>query len=39
MGEAEFGLDVFGDNLLARRLYESAGYDIASLHMHKQLSP
>jgi ribosomal protein S18 acetylase RimI-like enzyme len=31
------GLNVFGPNTAARNLYESAGYEIASLQMHKEL--
>ncbi len=37
-GATDIGLNVFGANRVARRLYESAGYDIASLHMRKRLS-
>jgi hypothetical protein len=33
------GLNVFGPNTVARTLYESAGYQVASLQMHKALSP
>ena len=32
------GLNVFGPNTVARNLYESAGYEVATLQMHKQLS-
>ncbi len=38
-GATEIGLNVFGGNHVARGLYETAGYDIASLHMRKRLSP
>ena len=31
------GLDVFADNQVARRLYESSGYETTSLHMRKGL--
>ena len=32
------GLNVFGPNAVARKLYESAGYEVSSLQMHKELS-
>jgi len=32
------GLNVFGPNTVARKLYESAGYKIASLQMRKELT-
>ncbi|MGD0983165.1 MAG: GNAT family N-acetyltransferase [Acidimicrobiales bacterium] len=38
-GVTAMGLNVFGPNTVARNLYESAGYEIATLQMHKQLSP
>ncbi len=33
----ELGLNVFGDNVAARRLYESLGYVDVSVRMHKPL--
>ena len=36
-GVGTIGLNVFGPNTAARNLYESAGYEIASLQMHKEL--
>ena len=38
-GEATIGLNVFGPNTVARNLYESAGYEVASLQMRKELAP
>ena len=38
-GVKAIGLNVFGPNTVARTLYESAGYQVASLQMHKELSP
>lgn len=38
-GMARLGLNVFGANTTARRLYESAGYETMSLQMSKGLSP
>ena len=38
-GVKAIGLNVFGSNTVARKLYESAGYEIASLKMHKVLLP
>ena len=38
-GVKVIGLNVFGPNTIARKLYESAGYEIASLQMHKVLLP
>jgi ribosomal protein S18 acetylase RimI-like enzyme len=32
------GLNVFGTNSVARRLYESSGYEISSVYMHKRLT-
>ncbi len=34
-GVATIGLNVFGENHVARRLYESAGYETTSLQMRK----
>jgi GNAT superfamily N-acetyltransferase len=36
-GANTLGLNVFGENAVARNLYESCGYRIASLHMRKTL--
>jgi ribosomal protein S18 acetylase RimI-like enzyme len=33
------GLNVFGSNAVARELYQSSGYETASLHLRKQLRP
>lgn len=32
-------LNVFGSNVVARHLYETSGYEVASIHMTKDLSP
>jgi GNAT superfamily N-acetyltransferase len=37
-GVQTIGLNVFGTNTVARRLYESAGYDTTTLQMRKKLS-
>lgn len=37
-GLTSIGLNVFGGNRVARDLYESNGYTIGSMHMHKTLS-
>ena len=37
-GATSIGLHVFGANTVARRLYESAGYQTTSLIMHKPLA-
>lgn len=37
-GAGEIGLNVFGCNTVARRLYESLGYETVSMQMRKQLS-
>jgi GNAT superfamily N-acetyltransferase len=37
-GADSIGLNVFGPNHVARRLYESAGYDVTALQMRKGLS-
>jgi ribosomal protein S18 acetylase RimI-like enzyme len=36
-GSKAIGLDVFGTNTVARRLYESSGYQITSMNMRKEL--
>ncbi len=36
-GVDSIGLNVFGPNLIARNLYESAGYDISSMQLRKRL--
>jgi ribosomal protein S18 acetylase RimI-like enzyme len=36
-GAASIGLNVFGTNAVARSLYESAGYSVATLQMNKPL--
>jgi GNAT superfamily N-acetyltransferase len=36
-GAAGLGLNVFGSNQVARNLYESAGYQVSSLQMRKEL--
>jgi ribosomal protein S18 acetylase RimI-like enzyme len=38
-GFSSIGLNVFGPNTVARSLYESAGYEVASLQMRKDLAP
>jgi ribosomal protein S18 acetylase RimI-like enzyme len=38
-GVTTMGLNVFGPNNVARSLYESAGYEVASLQMRKELEP
>ena len=38
-GFAAIGLNVFGPNTVARNLYESAGYEVSSLQMRKELRP
>jgi ribosomal protein S18 acetylase RimI-like enzyme len=38
-GVKTIGLNVFGPNAVARHLYESAGYEVASLQMRKELAP
>lgn len=37
-GATDLGLNVFGHNLVARHLYESLGYETASVQMRKILS-
>jgi ribosomal protein S18 acetylase RimI-like enzyme len=36
-GVTALGLNVFGENLIARRLYESAGYEATTVQMRKRL--
>jgi len=36
-GHTEIGLNVFGSNAVARRLYESLGYGVSSIQMRKPL--
>ena len=36
-GVAELGLNVFGDNTVARRLYESLGFEVAAQQMVKTI--
>jgi GNAT superfamily N-acetyltransferase len=36
-GSKAIGLNVFGTNTVARRLYESSGYQITSMNMRKEL--
>ena len=36
-GIKSLGLNVFGGNVIAQRLYESAGYQVTSTHMRKRL--
>ena len=36
-GHVEIGLNVFGSNAVARRLYESLGYGVSSIQMRKPL--
>ena len=38
-GAAEIALNVFGDNTVARGLYESSGYEVTALQMRKPLEP
>ncbi|HET9092124.1 MAG TPA: GNAT family N-acetyltransferase [Acidimicrobiales bacterium] len=38
-GVEALGLNVFGSNAVARRLYESSGYEISTLQMRKRLAP
>jgi ribosomal protein S18 acetylase RimI-like enzyme len=38
-GGTSVGLNLFGGNVVARRLYESSGYDITWLDMRKGLTP
>lgn len=38
LGAASLALNVFGDNRIARRLYESSGYEVTSLQMRKPLT-
>jgi GNAT superfamily N-acetyltransferase len=38
-GAVEMGLNVFGPNAVARRLYESVGYEATAINMVKQLPP
>jgi len=38
-GVTTIGLNVFGPNAVARNLYESAGYEVASLQMKKEIEP
>ena len=38
-GVPSIGLNVFGSNMVARSLYESAGYQVTSIKMHKELPP
>jgi ribosomal protein S18 acetylase RimI-like enzyme len=38
-GAKVLGLNVFGPNTVARKLYESAGYEVATLQMRKELDP
>ena len=37
-GVGMLGLNVFGPNTVARRLYESAGYEVTTMQMRKSLS-
>lgn len=37
-GVRRVSLNVFGVNAVARQLYESSGYEVSSLHMHKPLA-
>ncbi len=36
-GSQAIGLNVFGTNAVARRLYESSGYEITAMNMRKEL--
>lgn len=38
-GSKSVRLNVFGPNTTARALYESAGYELTSMHMMKRISP
>jgi ribosomal protein S18 acetylase RimI-like enzyme len=38
-GVKNIGLNVFGSNVVARSLYERAGYQITSMYMRKELGP
>lgn len=38
-GVNAIGLNVFGSNVIARKLYESAGYQVTSTRMYKELPP
>lgn len=38
-GATAVNLKVFGPNAAARRLYESAGYEVVRMHMRKELPP
>jgi len=38
-GVTTIGLNVFGPNAVARSLYESAGYEVATLQMKKEIEP
>ena len=38
-GIGVIGLNVFGSNMVARNLYETAGYQINSMHLRKKLLP
>ena len=38
-GGSRIALNVFGPNTIARNLYESSGYEVASLQMRKELAP
>jgi ribosomal protein S18 acetylase RimI-like enzyme len=37
LGIKRIGLNVYADNMIARRLYEKVGYQITNYHMHKTL--
>jgi ribosomal protein S18 acetylase RimI-like enzyme len=36
-GSQAIGLNVFGTNAVARRLYESSGYQVTAMNMRKEL--
>jgi len=38
-GVSSIGLNVFGTNIVARSLYESAGYEITTQQMQKEIKP
>jgi ribosomal protein S18 acetylase RimI-like enzyme len=38
-GVGSVGLNVFGDNQVALRMYESAGYAVSTQQMHKRVRP